>query len=33
MTVKEAYKLDRKNGNTLWANAIRKEMEIVRTAF
>ena len=32
-TVKEAYKLDRKNGNTLWANTIQKEMETVRTAF
>jgi hypothetical protein len=32
-TVKEAYELDRKNGNTLWADAIRKEMECVRTAF
>ena len=31
-TVKEAYELDRKNGNTLWADAIRKEMENVRTA-
>ena len=32
-TVREAYELDRKNGNTLWADAIKKEMEMVRTAF
>jgi hypothetical protein len=32
-TVKEAYELDRKNGNTLWAVKIKKEMENVRTAF
>ena len=32
-TVKEAYELDRKNGNTLWADAIKKEMENVRAAF
>ena len=25
-TVKEAFELDKKNGNTLWANAIAKEM-------
>ena len=28
--VKEAYKLDRKNDNTLWADAISKEMENFR---
>jgi hypothetical protein len=32
-TVKEAYELDKKNGNTLWADSIKKEMENVRTAF
>ncbi len=32
-TVKEALALDRKNGNTLWAEAIAKEMSEVRIAF
>ncbi len=32
-TVKEALALDRKNGNTLWADAIVKEMKEVRIAF
>jgi hypothetical protein len=32
-TVKEAYKLDRTNGNTFWADAIAKEMKEVRIAF
>jgi hypothetical protein len=32
-TVKEALALDRKNGNTLWADAITKEMKEVRIAF
>jgi hypothetical protein len=32
-TVKEALALDRKNGNTLWADAIAKEMKEVRIAF
>jgi hypothetical protein len=32
-TVKEALDLDRKNGNTLWADAIAKEMKEVRVAF
>jgi hypothetical protein len=32
-TVKEALALDRKNGNTLWANAIEKEMKEVCIAF
>jgi hypothetical protein len=32
-TVNEALALDRKNGNTLWANAIAKEMREVRIAF
>jgi hypothetical protein len=27
-TVKEAFELDRKNGNTLWADAIAKEMSV-----
>ncbi len=32
-TVKEALDLDRKNGNTLWADAIPNEMKEVRIAF
>jgi hypothetical protein len=32
-TVKEALALDRKNGNTLWADAIAKEMKEVCIAF
>ncbi len=32
-TVKEALALDRKNGNTLWADAIAKEMTEVCIAF
>ncbi len=32
-TVKEALALDRKNGNTLWADAIAKEMREVLIAF
>jgi hypothetical protein len=32
-TVKEALDLDRKNGNTLWAAGIAKEMKNVRVAF
>ncbi len=32
-TVKEAFELDKKNGNTLWANAIAKEMWDVRVPF
>lgn len=32
-TVKEALELDRRNGNTLWADAIAKEMAEVRKAF
>jgi hypothetical protein len=32
-TVKEAFALDRKNGNTLWVDAIAKEMKEVRIAF
>ena len=32
-TVKEAYALDLKNGNTLWRDAIRKEMTNNRVAF
>ena len=31
--VKDAYELDRGNGNTLWADAIAKEMEAVCIAF
>ena len=32
-TVEEALTLDAKNGNTLWADAISKEMENARVAF
>jgi hypothetical protein len=32
-TVKEALELDRKNGKTLWADAIAKEMKEVPIAF
>jgi hypothetical protein len=32
-TVKETLALDRKNGNTLWADAITKEMKEVCIAF
>ncbi len=32
-TVTEALAMDRKNGNTLWADAIAKEMKEVRIAF
>ncbi len=32
-TVKEALALDRKNGNTLWADAIAKQMREVCIAF
>jgi hypothetical protein len=32
-TVKEALELDKKNGNTFWADAIAKEMKDVRVAF
>ncbi len=32
-TIKEALDLDRKNGNTLWADAIAKEMKEVCIAF
>ncbi len=32
-TVKDALALDRKNGNTLWADAIAKEMKEVCIAF
>ncbi len=32
-TVKEALALDSKNGNTLWADAIAKEMREMRIAF
>ena len=32
-TVKQAYELDCINGNTLWADAIAKEMKNVRVAF
>ncbi len=32
-TVKETLALDRKNGNTLWADAIAKEMKEMRIAF
>jgi hypothetical protein len=32
-TVKEAYELDKKNGNTMWADGIAKEMKTVKVAF
>jgi hypothetical protein len=32
-TVKEALELDRKNGNTFWADAIKKELESIKVAF
>jgi hypothetical protein len=32
-TVRDAQELDRLNGNTLWADAIAKEMKEVRKAF
>ena len=32
-TVEQAYALDAKNRNTLWADAINKEMENVTVAF
>jgi len=32
-TIKEALELHRKNGNTLWADAIAKEMKDIRVAF
>ena len=32
-TWKEAVEIDRKNGNTLWQDAVRKEMKTVRPAF
>ena len=32
-TVEQALALDAKNGNTLWVDAISKEMENVRMAF
>jgi hypothetical protein len=32
-TVEEAYKLDEKNGNTLWRDAINKEMANLKVAF
>ena len=31
--MEEAYALDAKNGNTLWADVISKEKENVRVAF
>ena len=32
-TVEQALAMDAKNGNTLWADAISKEMENVRVVF
>jgi hypothetical protein len=32
-SVAEAYAIDKKNGNTLWADSIAKEMKNVRIAF
>ena len=31
-SVRQAYKIDKKTGNTLWADTIKKEMENVRVA-
>ena len=33
MTVKEAYAIDEKKGNTLWQNAIQRETENVKITF
>ena len=33
ITIKEVYELDRINNNTLWRDAIRREMENVKAAF
>ena len=33
MTVKEALQIDKENGNTLWRDAIAKEMNTVQIAF
>ena len=33
MSVREAYQLDRENGNTYWADAIELEMKEIRVAF
>ena len=32
-TVEEAHKMDEKNGNTLWGDAINKELSNVMVAF
>jgi hypothetical protein len=32
-TIKKALELDKKNGNTFWANATAKEMKDVRVTF
>ena len=32
-TVKEAFELDKKSGNTLWADAIAKELRDIRVTF
>ncbi len=32
-TIKETLELDKKNGNTFWADAIAKEMKEVHVAF
>ena len=32
-TIERAYELDKENGNTLWRNAIEKEMKTVKVAF
>ncbi len=32
-TIKEAFELDKKNGNTFWADAIAKEMKDVCVTF
>jgi len=32
-TIKRALKIDKENGNSLWRDAIAKEMQVVRIAF
>jgi len=33
MSIKEAMEIDRENGNTLWMDAVKMDMENVRIAF
>ena len=32
-SITEAYEIDKENGNTLWRDAIKREMENVSVAF